>query len=114
MTFKGETTIYGILRKKEKVFYLESIFGYDIKITPCPTIKKVLANKVGLELSLHGVAEWEFKTNNIVFFNAYNWDYHKSGNILKALKEIKKITNGYWDKFGTDQEINEALLKDKE
>lgn len=85
---------------------------YKIIIHTSESIAKQLAYKLYEKVSLIGTAKWDaityeiksFKIKDVVDFNA--------GKTLGAINELRNLTSGYWDKFNTNEEINNSLFRD--
>lgn len=75
-------------------------------------IAKQLAHKLYEKVSLFGTAKWDAVTYKIVDFKVKEIIDFKAGNTLKAINELRNISSGYWDKFNTNEDLNNELLRD--
>lgn len=71
-----------------------------------------LAHRLYDKVSLIGIAKWDAITYEIKSFKIKNIVDFTPGKTLSALNELRNLTNGYWDKFNTNDEINNQLLRD--
>lgn len=76
------------------------------------TLAKELAHRLYDKVSLIGIAKWDAITYEIKSFKIKEIVDFTPGKTLSALNELKKLTSGYWDKFNTNDEINNQLLRD--
>lgn len=73
---------------------------------------KELAHRLYDKVSIVGIAKWDAITYEIKSFKIKEIDGFVPGNTLNAINELKNITSGYWDKFNTNDEINNQLMRD--
>ncbi len=112
---KGDTTIYG-----ELVDAGGDIPNVHIKINGDYTViidtdkqkVKDLASKLYEHVGLKGQARWDVLTSKIIEFKLYEILDYSAGNITAAFSDLRKLSNGYWDDFNTNEEINKRLLRD--
>ena len=75
-------------------------------------LAKQLAHKLYEKVSLIGAAKWDSVTYEILDFKLTEIVDFASGNTLKAIRELRNISSGVWDKFNTNDDINNQLLRD--
>lgn len=73
---------------------------------------KKLAPKLFEKVTLSGEIKWNPATLEIIDFKLGAIEDYSPGNASKAIKALRGITSGFWDKFNTDDEINNQLLRD--
>lgn len=75
-------------------------------------LAKLLAHRLYEKVSLLGIAKWDTVTFEIKSFKVKDIIEFTPGKTLAAIRELRNITNGYWDKYNTNDEINNQLLRD--
>ena len=73
---------------------------------------KELARRLYEKVSLIGIAEWDTATSQIKKFKIKEIIDFVPGNTLNAINELRNLTSGHWDKYNTNDEINNQLLRD--
>jgi hypothetical protein len=73
---------------------------------------KQLAHKLYEKVSLIGSAKWDGITYEIIDFKLKEIVEFTAGNTLNAINELRNLTSGFWDKFNTNDDINNQLLRD--
>ena len=73
---------------------------------------KHLAHKLYEKVNLIGAAKWDAITFEILDFKLKEIVGFEPGNTLNAINELRNLSSGYWDKFNTNDEINNQLLRD--
>lgn len=73
---------------------------------------KRLASKLYERVCLSGEIKWDIETYKVEDFKLTEILEYTPGNTYNAINEIKKLTSGFWDKFNTNDEINNQLLRD--
>lgn len=114
-TIKGETTIYGQLIDAggEKPNVHIKINGDYILIFDTSELNaKKLAQKLYEKVGLTGLATWDADTYEILSFKLNDILDYSPGNTSKAINQLKGISSGFWDKFDTNDDINNQLLRD--
>jgi hypothetical protein len=76
------------------------------------TLAKELAHRLYEKVSLVGIAKWDAITYEIKSFKIKEIVDFAPGKTLSALNELRNLTGGYWDKYNTNDEINNQLLRD--
>ncbi len=113
---KGQTTIYGKIidvgGEKPNV-HIKIDEGDDALIIPTSeAFAKELGKRLFEVVGLHGKAEWNIITSEILSFNIESILDYQGGNVFNAFKGLKTLSNGFWDNYNTDEEINSQLLRD--
>lgn len=75
-------------------------------------IAKQLAHKLYERVSLFGTVKWDAITYKVLDFKIKEIIEFKPGNTLKAINELRNISSGYWDKFNSNEDINNELYRD--
>jgi hypothetical protein len=112
---KEETTIYGKLIDSGG-----ENPNVHIKISDEQTIifkvseeeAKILATKLYDKVSVKGIAKFNPTTLEILEFKLIELSLYSPGKTLAAIRKLRNITSGFWDKFNTQDEINNQLLRD--
>ncbi|HVK97412.1 MAG TPA: hypothetical protein VM368_06320, partial [Flavisolibacter sp.] len=73
---------------------------------------KALAAKLYENVTLKGIAKWDAETLKIEDFKLIDILEYSPGNTSKAIGDLKKITSGFWDRYNTNEDINNQLLRD--
>ena len=73
---------------------------------------KELAAKLYERVALKGIAKWNADTLKIEDFKLIEILEYSQGKSSKAINELKSLTSGFWDKFNSNDEINNQLLRD--
>lgn len=84
----------------------------NIIISTSEAFAKELAHKLYERVNLIGTAKWDAITYEIKSFKIKEIIDFIPGKTLSAINELKNLTSGYWDKFNTNDEINNELLRD--
>lgn len=71
-----------------------------------------LAAKLYQKVALNGIAKWDADTFKIEDFVLNDILEYSPGNTLSAINKLKSITSGFWDRFNTNDDINNQLLRD--
>lgn len=113
--FKGNTILYGILTDiggEKPNLHLKINENQKIIIDISEQVARDLAPKLYQYIGLKGYAVWDAETYIMKEFKFNDIVPYQGGNTLNALKKIKNnISSGVWDKYNTDDEINEALFR---
>jgi hypothetical protein len=111
----GNTTIYGELFDaggKTPNIHIKINDDYEVIINANKDIVKELAGKLYEIVGLKGYASWDIKTSKIEEFELHSIIDYRPGNVKESFKKLRDISSGHWDKFNTDDEINNELLRD--
>ena len=73
---------------------------------------KTLAARLYEKVAVNGIAKFNPKTLEIIEFKLIEITPYAPGKTLSAIKKLRSITNGFWDNFNTNDEINNQLLRD--
>jgi hypothetical protein len=73
---------------------------------------KILAPRIYTYVKLIGEATWDVETFQILNFKLFSINDYVSGNTSNSINELRSLTSGFWDKFNTNDEINDQLLRD--
>lgn len=76
------------------------------------TNAKQLAHNLYEKVSLIGTAKWDSVTYEIKEFKLKEILDYNPGQTLNAIKELKNLTSGHWDRFNTNDDINNELLRE--
>ena len=71
-----------------------------------------LAHKLYKKVALFGEAKWDAVTFEIKDFRLKQIMDYSAGSTLNAIKELRNVTSGFWDKFNTNDDLNNHLLRD--
>lgn len=77
------------------------------------TNAKELAYKLYEKVTLIGTAKWDPDTYEIKEFKLIEIDKYSTGKTKKAIDDLKNLSSGFWDNFGTNDEINNQLFREK-
>jgi hypothetical protein len=111
----GNTTIYGELFDAggdSPNIHVRINDQYNIIISASRETVKELANRLYEVVGLKGYAKWDIKTSKIEEFELHNIIDYKPGNVKEAFRKLREISSGYWDKFESNEDINNELLRD--
>jgi len=112
---KGETTILGKLidvgGEKPNV-HIKINDDYVLIFPTSENNAKKLATRLFEKISLTGVATWDAVSLKIETFKLLDIHDYSPGNTSTAIKDLKKLTSGIWDKYNTNDDINKQLLRD--
>lgn len=112
--YSGKTTIIGRLDDVGGItpnIHIH-IDGKDLVIWTSREIAKKLAPSLYEVIVLDGIATWNTETDEIIKFTIDEVIEYKVGGTYEAILELRELSSGYWDNFNSDEEINEALLRD--
>jgi hypothetical protein len=73
---------------------------------------KELAHKLYEKVSIVGIAKWDAITYEIISFKIKEIIDFTPGKTLSAINELRNLTSGVWDRYNTNDEINNQLLRD--
>lgn len=112
---KGETTIFGTLIDvggNNPNVHLRINDEYELIFDITLEKAKQLANKLYEKVSLNGTAKWDAENLKIVDFKLNEISDYTPSSTYEAIKKLRKLTNGYWNKFNTNDEINKELYRE--
>lgn len=73
---------------------------------------KELATRLYEKVAVKGIAKFNPKTLEVIEFKLIEVTPYSPGKSLPAIRKLREITSGFWDKFNTNDEINNQLLRD--
>lgn len=112
---KGQTTIFGRLMDaggENPNIHLKINDDYVLIFSTSEANAKALAAKLYEKVALKGIAKWDPQTLRIEDFKLSDILEYTPGKASKAIKDLKKLTSGFWDRFNTNEDINNQLLRD--
>lgn len=112
---KEETTVFGELTEvggTNPNVHLKINDEYTLIFATDKRISKLLAPKLWEKVKLSGIVKWNVETARIEEFKLIEILDYTPGNTYQAITELKRITNGHWDKFENNEDINNELLRD--
>lgn len=112
---KGEATIFGRLMDaggENPNVHLKINDDYVLIFSTSEANAKALAAKLYEKVALRGMAKWHPETLRIEDFKLNDILEYSPGKASKAISDLKKLTSGFWDKFSTNDDINDQLLRD--
>lgn len=111
----GTTTIYGEIFDaggETPNIHIRVNDQYSVIVGATKETVKELAGKLYEVVGLKGYAKWDIKTSKIEEFELHNIVDYKAGKVKESFKKLRELSSGYWDKFDTDEDINNQLLRD--
>ncbi|MHA4736994.1 hypothetical protein [Dyadobacter sp. MSC1_007] len=113
-SYSGTTTIIGVLNDVGglKANIHLNVGGKNIVVRTSKEAAKKLAPSLYENVVLRGVATWDSATDELIAFKLDEPTEFKAGGTYEAILSLREITSGYWDNFNSNEEINEALLRD--
>lgn len=111
-TIKSETTIYGEVIDIGSNIHIKLNEGYTITFDVDKKISKQLSSKLWEQIGVQGIAKWDIETYRITEFKFTNILDYSPQSISAAFAELKDISNGTWDEFNNERDINSQLLRD--
>jgi hypothetical protein len=112
---KGETTIFGRLMDaggENPNVHLKINDDYVLIFSTSEANAKALAAKLYEKVALKGIAKWDPETLRIEDFKLNDILEYTPGKASRAIKDLKRLSSGFWDRFNTNDEINNQLLRD--
>lgn len=112
---KGETTIHGTLIDiggENPNIHIKVNDDYTLIFDSTVEISKALSPKLYERVGLKGTAKWDALTFHVIDFKLAEVLDYEQGSISNAFAELRNISSGIWDKYNTNDEINNQLLRD--
>jgi hypothetical protein len=112
---KEETTIFGKLIDsggENPNVHIKVSDDQTIIFKVSESEAKTLAARLYEKVAVKGIAKFNPKTLEIIEFKLIEITAYAPGKTLAAIKKLRSITNGFWDNFNTNDEINNQLLRD--
>lgn len=112
----SNTVLYGELikvggRPKARV-WVDTFDGSRVAFYVPPEVAAQLSGKLYNTIALKGQAKLNILTKRVSAFKFLQALEYTPGKISTAFSELRNLTSGYWDKFGSNEEINTQLRND--
>lgn len=109
---KGTTTIYGEVIDVGANIHLKLNDGSKLYIDVDKKVSKQLGTRLWDYVGLRGIAKWDPVTFKIIEFKYTEILEFSPGSVSQTFSDLRELTSGAWDKFDSNDDINNQLLKD--